>query len=377
MKLLDRYLLRQFVQIFVICFLSMMGLYLVIDLFGHLDSFSEEAAREGNLLKVIAEYYGYQSIGFFDRTSGILAMLSAIFTVTWLQRHQEMTAMLAAGISKFRIVRPLLIAAVVISLLGVASRELVIPQIRDQLTRTTKDLGGTEARDLEARFDGQTDILIGGEKSVAIERKIIKPTFILPPILDEYGKQLVADEAYSIDATDQHPPGYLLTGVTSPSRIDQRKALWLDEQAVILTAHDAPWVKSGQAFVVSNMPFQLLANGSSWRNYASTGELITELSSPSTELGADVRVAVHTRIVQPVIDTTLLMLGLPLMFSRRQRNVFLSIGLCLLVVIAFSMATLTCQSLGGLSLLRPTLAAWLPIMVFLPVAVGMSHTLRT
>ena len=160
MKLLDRYLLRQFVQIFVICFLSLMGLYLVIDLFGHLDSFSAEAEREGSLLKVIAEYYGYQSIGFFDRTSGILAMISAMFTVTWLQRHQEMTAMLAAGISKFRIIRPLILAAVVVSLLGVASREWVIPQIRDQLTRNTKDLGGTEARDLEARYDGQTDILI-------------------------------------------------------------------------------------------------------------------------------------------------------------------------------------------------------------------------
>ncbi len=377
MKLLDRYLLRQFVQIFVICFLSLMGLYLVIDLFGHLDSFSAEAEREGNLLKVIAEYYGYQSIGFFDRTSGILAMISAMFTVTWLQRHQEMTAMLAAGISKFRIIRPLIIAAVVVSLLGVASREWVIPQIRDQLMRSTKDLGGTKARDLEARYDGQTDISIGGEKTVALERRIIKAMFFLPPALDNYGKQLAAKEAYFLEATKFHPSGYLLVGVTTPSRIDQRKTLWLKDQAIVLTAREAQWLEPGQAFVVSQMSFQLLANGSAWRNYASTSELIEELSNPSTELGADVRVAVHTRMVQPVIDTTLLMLGLPLMFSRRQRNVFLSIGICLSVAIAFTLATVACQSLGGLSLLRPTLAAWLPIMAFLPIAVGMSHTLRT
>ncbi|MGI9430296.1 MAG: LptF/LptG family permease [Bythopirellula sp.] len=377
MKLLDRYLLRQFVQIFVICFLSLMGLYLVIDLFGHLDSFSAEAEREGSLLKVIGTYYGFQSIGFFDRTSGILAMISAMFTVTWLQRHQEMTAMLAAGISKFRIIRPLLMAAVVVSLLGVASRELVIPEIRDQLTRSTKDLGGTEARDLEARFDGQTDILIGGEKTVALEKRIIKPTLILPPTLSDYGKQLTGENGFYLDATELHPAGYLVIGVTAPTRIDQRKSLWLGEQAVVLTSRDAAWLEAGQAFVVSQMSFKLLANGAAWRNYASTSELIDELSSPSTELGADVRVAVHTRVVQPVIDTTLLMLGLPLMFSRRQRNVFLSIGICLSVAIAFTLATVACQSLGGLSLLRPTLAAWLPIMVFLPIAVGMSHTLRT
>jgi len=377
MKILDRYLLRQFLQVFAICFSSLMGLYLVIDVFGHLDSFSRHAEREGNLLGVIAEYYAYQSISFFDRTSGILAMISAIFTVTWLQRHEEMTAMLSAGISKSRIIRPLLVAAAAVSLLGAASRELVIPQIRDQLTRDTKDLSGLQARNLEARFDGQTDILIGGEKTVALERRILKPTFILPPQLARYGKQLVAEEGFYLEATELHPAGYLLESVSVPARIDQRESLRLADETIVWTAREAPWLEAGQAFVASQMSFKLLAHGSTWRNYASTGELIRELNNPTTDLGDDVRVAVHTRMVQPLIDTTLLMLGLPLMFSRRQRNVFVSIGVCLLVAIVFSLATLACQSLGGLSLLRPTLAAWLPILVFLPVAVGISHTLRT
>ena len=49
MKILDRYLLRQFFQVFTICFLSLMGLYVVIDAFGHLDSFSKHAEAGGNL----------------------------------------------------------------------------------------------------------------------------------------------------------------------------------------------------------------------------------------------------------------------------------------------------------------------------------------
>lgn len=377
MKLLDRYLLRQFVQIFVICFLSLMGLYLVIDLFGHLDNFSQQAERDGGLLRVIVKYYGYQSIGFFDRTSGILAMISAMFTVTWLQRHQEMTAMLAAGISKFRIIRPLVLAAIVVSLLGVASRELLIPNIRDELTRSTKDLGGTSAQVLEARLDGRTNILIGGEQSIAAERKILRPAFILPRTLKQYGNQLVAKEAIYRDATEFHPAGYLMLEVSTPERIDQRDALQFNGSEIVMTSKSQPWLDAGQAFVVSDLTFKMLSNGSAWRSYASTGELISELNRPSTDLGADVRVAVHARMVQPLTDTTLLMLGLPLMFSRRQRNVFLSIGVCLAVAIAFTLATVACQSLGGISLLRPTLAAWLPIMVFLPVAVGMSHALRT
>jgi lipopolysaccharide export system permease protein len=193
--------------------------------------------------------------------------------------------------------------------------------------------------------------------------------------LAAYGNQLVAKDAYFLDANEEHPSGYLLLDVTTPSRIHERQSLWVDQQPVLLTS--APWLEPGQAFVVSELSFKLLANGTAWRNYASTRELIAQLHSPSVDLGDDVRVTVHSRMVRPVVDATLLMLGLPLMFSRRQRNVFLSIGICLGVAILFTLATVACQSLGGLSLLRPTLAAWLPIMVFLPIAVGMSQTLRT
>src|SRR5688500_7052859 len=138
MFILNRYLLRQFLQVFAICFFSLTGLYIVIDAFGHLDHFSSHAERGGgSLLGIMASYYAYHSLPFFDGTSGILAMVSAMFTVTWLQRHQELTAIMAAGISKLRILKPLLFAAAGVSLLGVANRELVlpIPAVRDQLTR--------------------------------------------------------------------------------------------------------------------------------------------------------------------------------------------------------------------------------------------------
>lgn len=370
-------MLRHFVQIFVICFVSLAGLYVVIDAFQHLDRFTAYADEHGSVFGTIAEYYSYQSFDLFDRTSGIIAMIAAMFTITWLQRHQEMTAMLSAGISKFRIVKPIIFAVVTLSILAAANREWVIPQVRDELIRDTKDLAGSQHRDLEARYDGQTDILLGGEKAVMAERRIIKPTFVLPTALSRYGKQLVAKNAYYLDATDEHPAGYLLRDVSVPTNIDKLKSLRQGERAIVVTSHEAKWLNKGEAFVVSQLQFELLANGASWRRYASTRELFTELNQPSTEPGADLRVAIHMRILQPFMDATMLMLGLPLMFSRRNRNLFLSVGICLTAGIAFSVVTLACQSLGGLSLLRPTLAAWIPLLMFVPIAVAMGHNFRT
>lgn len=380
MFILNRYLLRQFVNIFVICFVSLIGLYVVIDAFQHLDHFSSYAEKGGGLFGVITRYYAYHSLAFFDRTSGLLAMISAVFTVGWLARHQELTACLAAGISKFRVVAPLLIATGVIALAAAANREWVLPLVRDELTRDVKDLGGEATRILEPRYDNENDFLIGGDKVSMSDRRISNPAFVLlSPELSRYGKQLAARQAVYQDAAADRPAGFLLKGVTSPpaSQICRRPSLRLGDRPVILTPHDTPWLNASEVFVVSQVPFPLLASGSNWRNYASFPELVSELRDPNGDPGPDVHVAVHARLVQPLMDGVLVMLGLPLMLSRRTRNAFLTVGMCLALAAVFTLAALACKSLGNLSLMRPSLAAWLPLMAFVPVATAMSHSLRT
>lgn len=179
--IIDRYMLRQFVQVLVICFLSLVGLYIVIDAFSHLDHFVDYSEKHGSLLGVLAGYYGYRSLWFVDRLSGILALVALMFTVTWIQRHNEMTALMAAGLPRLRVLRSVIIAAIVVSLAAAAVRELVIPNVRYELALDSKNLGGDAAIDLQPRYDNRTDILIGGEKAVAKDRIIVQPVFSLPP----------------------------------------------------------------------------------------------------------------------------------------------------------------------------------------------------
>jgi lipopolysaccharide export system permease protein len=305
-------------------------------------------------------------------------MISAVFTVAWLGRHQELTAMMAAGISKFRVIKPLLAAAAAVSVIGMLNRELVIPQVRDELTRDTKDLGGGAARELEPRLDTVANILIGGEKVVLGARQIIRPNFILlAPELNRYGKQLTAANAFYVDATDAYPAGFVLSGVTAPKGIAKMSSLQVAGRLVIATGRDATWLKPDEVFVASQVKFPLLASGSKWRNYASISELMGELRNPSANAGNDVRVTIHSRLTQFFMDGTLVFLGLPVMLSRRSRNVFLSIGICLGIATVFMLTGLACQSLGSLNLMQPALAAWLPLMVFVPVAAALSGSLRT
>jgi lipopolysaccharide export system permease protein len=373
--IIDRYILRQFTQVLVICFLSLIGLYIVIDAFGHLDRFVDYAEEHGSLLTVLVGYYAYQGIAFFDRTSGILTLVAVMFTVTWIQRHHEMTALLAAGITRIRVLRPVLVAAIGVSIVAAANREVVMPTIRSHLATDTKNLGGEQQSLTQARFDSN-DILIGGEKVVPSEQKITGANFTLPRALARYGRQLTAVEARYLPAKGGLPSGYLLTGVTAPKALLVQPSLLLNDAPVIITPPGNAWLKEDEVFVVSSLSYELLAAGATWRDFASTRELIRELRNPSSDLGADVRVAVHSRFMQPFLDTTLLFLGLPFVITRTSRNAFIAIGLCLAVVTVFMLVVLGCQFAGTSGWLSPPLAAWLPLIVFAPFAAAMLDSLR-
>ncbi len=374
--IIDRYLLRQFVQVLVICFFSLTGLYIVIDAFGHLDHFVDYADKNGGLLATMGAYYAYRAVMFFDRTSGMLTLTALMFTVTWIQRHQEMTALLAAGVTRARVLRPVLLAAIAVSLAAAANRELVMPAIRHQLALDSKNLGGEQQAQMQSRWDSQTEILIGGDRIVPSEQRIIAPNFMLPPPFDHYGKRLSAAEARYLPANGDLPSGYLLSGVSGPKALLKQPSLLLDDKPVIMTPVGNDWLEADQLFVVSGVSFEFLSAGATWRDFASTREMIHELRSPSTDLGADVRVAIHSRFLQPFLDTTLLFLGLPFVITRTNRNPFLAIGLCLSVVTVFMVVVLGCQSLGAGGWIAAPLAAWLPLIVFAPLAVALSDALH-
>jgi lipopolysaccharide export system permease protein len=375
--IIDRYLLRQFVQTFLICFCSLTGLYIVIDSFTNLEEFITYSRDNGGILAVMGQYYAYRVLSFFDTTSHIVSLIAAMFTVTWIQRHNELTALEAAGIPKSRVVKPVIVTVGAIILLSAANREFVIPSVRNNLSSNAQDLGGSRGKQLVPRRDVETGVLLRSRgQAFANEKRIHKPDFQMPGGLDRYGPRLIAENAYYRPPQQDRPGGYLLAGVTQPQGLDGEPSLPLDHPPVLLTRRDHAWLAPGECFVISDVSFEYLAADNNWRQLSSTYELIRGLRNRSLDYGAGERMVIHARMVQPLLDMTLLFLGLPLVLSRSNRNVFLAIGMCLALVVAFMLVVMGCKYLGANYWLEPSLAAWLPLMIFVPCAVALSPPLR-
>jgi len=374
---IDLYLARQFVQLFVMCYISLAGLFTVIDALSNLDSFLGFAEKRGNLALILLRFYAFRWLWFFDLTSGVLALAAAVFAIVLFQSRNEMTALLAAGISKGRICLPILVAALTVSLVAAAGRELLLPRYARDLNQNPKDLAGEGPIPFAPRYDNRTDILLSGLSVVPGERKLRRPNFQLPTdgVLDRYGRYLAAEEAVYHAAAGDRPSGYRLKHLQQPAALLQKPSLiGRSGDTVIFTPPDTPWLKPDECFVVSDVDVDQLTGLSAWQNF-STAQMIDMLHNKSLDYGAEVKVAVHSRLVRPFLDANLLLLGLPLVLARANRNIFVAVALCLGIVMSFSMTIYVCQYLGSAVYLSPQLAAWLPLLVFVPAAAGLAGPL--
>ncbi len=111
MRILDRERYWSFAKAYFICFVALVGLYVVIDSFSNLDEFEEVSDSTLHLFRNMGRYYLIKMSLIYDQISGVITMMAAIFTVTWMQKNNELLAMLAAGISTQRVIRPVLVSA--------------------------------------------------------------------------------------------------------------------------------------------------------------------------------------------------------------------------------------------------------------------------
>src|SRR5438045_7682250 len=108
MYLLDRLLIRSFIKAYLICLISLLTLYVVIDMFTNLDDFTEKHSGLASVLTHIGIYYGYKVTQIFDRLSEVITLLAATFTVALVQRNNELLPLLSAGVPTRRVVFPVL-----------------------------------------------------------------------------------------------------------------------------------------------------------------------------------------------------------------------------------------------------------------------------
>jgi len=105
MSKLDRYVLRNFLEPFFLCFAAFLGILLIFDLNDNLTDFLEAKSK----LKLVGVYYLHQLPRFVLLSMPLGLLLALLFSLSKMSRSNEIISMLSAGRSVVRVIAPLII----------------------------------------------------------------------------------------------------------------------------------------------------------------------------------------------------------------------------------------------------------------------------
>lgn len=390
MRILDRQRYWAFMKAYFTCYLSLVGLYIVIDAFSNLDEFMKRAEGFRELISVMARYYLVHQALYFDQLGGVISMMAAIFTVTWMQRNNEQLAMLAAGISTHRAIRPVLYSSVIVSLLSVVNQEVIIPKYSEEIQKSHDDDGMAKVLSLPKRYDSRSVMIHGKEADRATRTITSRFNATIPYEVFGTMREIEGKQATYIPADHPTAPlkgGWLIRAATLKPEVEEDL---LEPGASILTRvtdlKGFPRAYGGQPptggetyFLYSNLTFKSMMRKPNWHSYASMGELfdgLVDSASDKTELG-DITIAIHVRFLRPILALTLLFMSLPLVLGGYGRNMFINLGFALGNSALFYGTVLLCQYLGSSGVLIPSLAAWIPLFIFASLATIRWDWIRT
>lgn len=369
MTQIDRYILFLFGRTVLICFLSIGGVFVVFHAFSNLDDLAKLGSGSQSLVVGLIGYYGPYMLLLFDWTAAIISLMAMLFTVAWLRRSGEMTALLAAGVHHGRILRPMLLMVALVIAGQFAVREFVMPQFRDVLTSKPDEVHSAEARPIVPAYDRSSGILIEGEGLFVSERRIEQPSFRLYASLPEYGEMIAGQSAVWLDADADRPSGYLVSGVSRPAAIDALPTGQVNGRDVLMTRAAMPELEPGQCFVATTLDIEVLRDNPRSTRMAGIGELARRLRNSSVHSSKDLHTLLHDRILRPPLDFCLVLLGLPLVVNRGDKRLFEVAGQAIgIVLLFFGLKTAASAMAGSGYLLQPAFAAWLPLVVLAPIA---------
>ncbi len=356
MKILDRYLIREFLKTLAFALLAFVMIFLLVDVFENLDRFIDAHVP----LAVVVSYYVYQIPYIAILTLPVAMLLASMSTTRTLARNNEIVAMKAAGISLYRIFFPLILLGLAISLAVLVAGETLVPY-------TNQKKGTLERKQIKQQEEfAETllpNVLFDGTKGHLYFIKVyntkdqsLDSVFIM--VQDQTGRAV-----QRIDAAGggwKNGRWELNRATVRIFRPDGTETLSYLPSLRLEEYEETPESFARRQLMPEEMGFFQL------RTY------IDRL----TRSGGDVHrfiVDLYLKFSFPFANLIILIFGLPMLANARKSGAAMGFAVSLLVCFIFWGMLQTGRALGHNGTLPPLLAAWLPNAIFGIIGAGLMY----
>jgi lipopolysaccharide export system permease protein len=360
MRLLDRYVLRELLTPLGYALGGFLVFWISWDLFNELQEMQERKLH----LPDVLEYVAAMTPEFLATILPIALLLALLFALTHHARHQELTAMRAAGVSLWRICAPYFLVGLIAGAAVFALDEYVVPRSTDW------------AREILQRYVQKPD-------DFSMRRQF--HGFVNVPArrvwkFDEY--RPAAAELIAPEVIQTLPNG-------SQWALRAARAVWTNGQWTFYHAQEfvqanerSPFVPRPETNVLTLPAFRetprqitvemkISAYESLGKHKAdiSIADILSHLqfAGDSADARGDsgwLLTELHTRLAAPWTCLVVVLMAIPFGAASGRRNLFAGVAGSLFICFAFFVVQKVAYALGAGGHLPGWLAAWLPNLIF-------------
>lgn len=345
MTRLDLYVLRRHILCLAMSAVAMWLVTVVIDLIENIDTFIDHEATA----RQIALHYVYRTPYWILLALPITTLLGTLFSLGGLARRSEIVAAKAAGISLHRLLAPLHLFAVLMTVAAIWFTDAIVP-------------GATH------RYNTTRDEIRSYKRSDGSRRQVL---------LQDVNGQFLFARSYDHQRRRAHDVTWERTrGSHTVERATGRIASWRgdDERWMLLDGHyhsldDAHMrVASFDSLALTQLTLTPTDVARQQKdpeemNYNELSRYI-DRARANGEDSARHLVDLHLKIAFPFTSIVVFLLGAPIGAGTRRSGRASVFGVGMLICFVFYGSVKAGQALGWNGILSPWLGAWLAMLVF-------------
>ncbi|HSP88588.1 MAG TPA: LPS export ABC transporter permease LptG [Ignavibacteriaceae bacterium] len=352
MKIIDRYLVKQFLQTIFFGILAFTLIFVVIDMIENIDDFIDQDVS----MDIVFHYYLVFSPEIIKLMTPVSVLFAALFTAGKMANLSELTAIKASGVSLYRFMTPFLITTFIVCIFSIYFAGYVVPdanQTKINIEMKYLNKGYT--------FAG-SNIFFQDSKT-----KIVSISFF--DASTNQANQVSIQEFDPIDLTKMN------------SRIDATRIVYdtISGKWVAKNGVERFFSESGQkanyfgTTTLDNLhftPSDLQSKQQKPEEMDLDG--LKELIKNQERAGNDptrTLIEYYSRFSFPVASLVCVVFGLPISASRRRGGLAVQVGISILVTFMYLVFQKITQAFGKNGALDPLLTAWFANLIFLAAAI--------
>jgi len=352
MKILDKYLIKQYLITIIFGLLAFTLIFVVIDMMENLDDFIDQNAT----MDIILNYYLVFTPEIIKLITPVSVLFAALFTAGKAANLSEITAIKASGVSLFRFMLPFLITTLFLSIASIYFAGYVVPH------------ANTVKVNLERKYLNRGFVFTGS--NIFFKDSPLK--IINIAYFDNSQNQA---HRISIQEFDVADPTKMISRVDAAKMTyDSTHKSWAAENGVkryFTSDKEAATYFTRLTLTDLNFRPDDLASKQQKPEQMNLNDLKKHIRSQIRE-GTDPKstlIEYHTRFSFSMASIIVVLFGIPLAATKRRRGgLAVQIGINILVTFIYLVFMKVSQAFGKNGALDPMLTAWFANLVFLAAA---------